>query len=329
MDWLKILATEGDPIEKEGVALGIEFPRYAEFWRRYVYPNRDPQNPSKLKKGFPSELEQLINSHYSVWYHLTVAFRQIEGLDNDLVDPSDPFFHLASAIDLIERTFVIAANLENGTPIAKRMTKEAYDQKTQSFWNEHYSKGFEKFLSDAKPVEIKLHSTGIQFSQCVSKSTSRRNFNRIAKKIREYRNILTHNPPLVRVVQNESIYLPVPDYLRDYKAALWSSNPPNPQHFKPVKDLISEMAVSLVESANELWSFLLTTAEKITDLGKFSERLITITADPNTTYIPESNCESGSVTTYAGGTADYPLQNVKPSGLHFIPPEETERHDDF
>ena len=88
--------------------LGELFPKYAEFWGGFVFLRRDPTDTSKLRADTPVEIEDIFNNHYYVFYQLTLTFRQIGRLSDNVLDVGDPLYHLATTVDLIERTFVAA-----------------------------------------------------------------------------------------------------------------------------------------------------------------------------------------------------------------------------
>jgi hypothetical protein len=106
------LGKEGDFYERKGVneyRLGEKFPRYAEFWAKYVFPYRDSSNldHTKLRSDFPVPIEDICNSHYSVFFHLTLAYLQLDYLgkipiSQSVLDTGNPLYHLASAIDLCQ-----------------------------------------------------------------------------------------------------------------------------------------------------------------------------------------------------------------------------------
>jgi hypothetical protein len=53
--WVDLLKNLGDPIDQEGAIqykLGETFPRYAEFWGKYVLPNETPLTQESCVKVF-------------------------------------------------------------------------------------------------------------------------------------------------------------------------------------------------------------------------------------------------------------------------------------
>ncbi len=295
--WIKQLAILGDPIEREGFTffnLGKLFPNYAKFWSIYVLPNRSTNDPSKLKSGFPPQVEDILNAHYYIFYQLVISGRQIANLSNPLVDVSTPFYHLATCVDIVERLFVLASNGQKKTDTKdvgawramskknhiylnsflhklkvekhnsdKRGTKLSqsdFDKKVENFWNGSYTNQFKKFKKSFRPVSLNFHNLTDIFNQRVPKNKSKKNFNRVANKIRRYRNLLTHSiAPLKIISENREVQLPIPKHLSVYKNARWSSESAtiNPEHYLPISQTLNELWLSLVNSLNELWEMTL------------------------------------------------------------------------
>ena len=136
-----LLSVAGDPIEIEGVTqcgLGEIFPRYAEFWAKYVFPNREQNDKSKLRSGFPVEIENICNNHYYVFYQLATALRQLKALPHPLLDIGDPLSHLATAIDLVERTFLASLQVKckfSEEALWFELDKDSFLKEVEEFWS--------------------------------------------------------------------------------------------------------------------------------------------------------------------------------------------------
>jgi len=270
----------GDVHEREGAlrfGLHTRFPRYAEFWARYVLPNRRENDPSKLREGFPVELEDLCNSHYGVWYHLTIAYRQIEALDYPHVDIADPLLHLGTAIDLVERTLFLALKLRSGLEgklLAARLTKEEFDQRAAEFWQKRYEKEYEVFVENNKPVNLRLHDG----QRVLSENLHEHGYQAFLKEsnvVRRYRNLLTHNLPPLRILAGAISQIPRPEHLPHYEKARWSSMliKHNPDHYAPAQEVIRELADELVTSINDIWVALLFTMSVIAQTPEYRDHL--------------------------------------------------------
>src|SRR4029079_13726056 len=99
MNWVKLLQQIGDNVERKGINdcnLGDMFPRYAEFWGRFVLKNRSPNDASKLRDGLDTQLEDIFNTHYSIFYQLTTALYQIKNINDPLLDVATPLYHLGA-----------------------------------------------------------------------------------------------------------------------------------------------------------------------------------------------------------------------------------------
>lgn len=276
--WLK---NYGDPIEMEGVqrfGLGEKFSRYADFWAWYVLPNRSKTDPSKFRDDFPQELEALCNHHYGVWYQLVIAYRQLEKLDDELIDISDPLFHLGTAIDLIERTFLLAFRITGRIAekdLSPPLTEETYREKAERFWTEEYSSRYADFLKKEKPVNLSLHSIGEVLETCMSGNAEFNAFKRATNAIRQYRNLLIHNLPPLKKKEGDIVHIPKPIHLHKYADARWSSQNTDSisNHYGPAGEIIRDLADTLVHAANDLWNVLLDRMDVIADSRQFSRKL--------------------------------------------------------
>jgi hypothetical protein len=267
MDAVASLEEYGDPYEKEGVInyqLGDTFPRYATFWHTYVLPNRDSADPSKLRLGFPQTLEAMFGTHYSVWYHLTIAYRQILDLDDYPAYVQDPFYHLGSAIDMAEQTIAMVLvekeRLNSNEPVQPLSNKDIL-RKTAKFCSD-YPKYFKAFSNRRKPVGVPLHSIkGLlidlfpeQDNEILTK------FDGETGKVRHYRNVITHNPILLNITKNGVIFLPKEKHLHKYDKPLWSSlirEDLIQKDFSRAETILLDLTSDLVVEINSLWKVLL------------------------------------------------------------------------
>jgi hypothetical protein len=304
--YVTLLEKAGDPYEKEGVIkyrLGERFPRYAQFWHIYVYPNRDEDDPSKLRRGLPRLLEELFGIHYSVWYHITVAYRQIANLAEFPSEVRDPLLHLASSIDMVERllaTALVERSRLNGDEPVKALCKVSYAVKTLKLWGK-YLEEFEQFRKQYKPVNLRLHNVGELLEQLVSEQHKRtlRSFQGIAGKVRHYRNTVAHRPVLLTLLQNGNILLPKEDKLHELAGACWSSLSREvvSADFVEAGDLLIDLADNLVTKANDAWEILLDEMEQIASSQEYSRWLTVSPKGPQKRFI--SDGPSGGITSSA------------------------------
>jgi hypothetical protein len=260
------LIEEGDPVEKEGCekySLHERFPRYAEIWGRYVWRRRDPEDSSRFRQGFPCELEYLFNHHYGVWFHLILAYRQIDALrqSNPLVDIGDPFFHLVTAAELVERAFVIAEEFESrlrGTTIIDELSEEI-QQKDRPFFPASHLEHLHEWLKEKEGMpEL--------FDKSVKQERLRNKFKTVSQKIRHHRNVLAHSLPPLRVVNKDGkVCIPREGFLSEYDHALWSSRRSDysPERYEIADVEIGNLADRLVRYTNDLWEKLSTTITEI------------------------------------------------------------------
>lgn len=278
MSEVKKLAIAGDPIERSGISYGLaeKFPNYAEFWATYVFPNRDESDSSKFRLGFPVELEAICNNHYSVFYHLTFAFRQIKflrevSLQIDApIDFSDPLIHLATAVDMVERTFVAVFQIKFQLE-KKPLTSEEFQKKSAQFWEKKYKDRFKGWEQNLSPVSLKLHDITTIFEEYVTKGPTKSEFITVSGNVRQYRNIFAHTLSPLRVIKAGVVHLPKQSFLKDYRDGHWSSGRDslNPDHFAPAIDVIEQLANNLVAAIDKLWEILLPIMAYIASLEKY------------------------------------------------------------
>src|SRR5258706_15996037 len=187
-DWVKRLQEAGDKIEKKGINecnLGDIFPRYAEFWGKFILPNRSDTDPSKLREGFDPQLEDIFNTHYSIFFQLTTTLCQIKDINNPLLDIATPIYHLGAAVDLTERLFVNVLK-ERGLLIITKLDRDQFTEKALKYYDDSYESSLEEFSVNYRPVQFTLYNVTNLFQENLTESG---NFRDISGKVRQYRNM--------------------------------------------------------------------------------------------------------------------------------------------
>jgi hypothetical protein len=333
IDWVLLLAERGDSVERTAVAqarLGEIFPKYAEFWGRFVYPNRDPEDPMRLRSGFDEKYERIFNSHYGVFYQITTALLQLKNLNNPLLDIATPIYHLGAAADLVERTFLAAYEAADKLSI-QPLTKVEYDEKCENYWSETYESAFREFTEKYVPVSVNLHITGKLVGMYITNEA----FKKASRKLRDYRNALIHGLPPLRLSRDGVTYIPNLKHLKHYRHALWSSKREdiNIEHYAPTEEVIAALASELIASVNDLWDVLIHLVGAM--LPPDSRQIIEVIVGDNfdhilpllsqaqmgqasgVVYVPPSPQNSGTgvpFTRYDGGTLT--VDWMKPSSFH-------------
>ncbi|MCC6973768.1 MAG: hypothetical protein IT322_07150 [Anaerolineae bacterium] len=269
LDWKSLLENYGDVVEKQGVSkcgLNDSFPNYAKFWGRHVLTNRDLQDPSKLKKDVQPEFEDIFNNHYGVFYQLTTAILQQEALiqkgylQNQGIDISTPLYHLATAVDLAERT-CFAILCAKGRIQLSPMDHEEFEARTAEFWSKKYSDNFGDFKKKYKPVNLPLHGV----SDVVSREVP--NWGHLCgdtfNKVRHYRNVFAHSLSPLKLTIDGHTYIPKESALHKYTQARWSSGSVDRNEYAPATEVISKLTQALITKMNELWEVLLEWMEEL------------------------------------------------------------------
>lgn len=296
-DWIALLEKYGDPFELKGLRLcnlGSTFPRYAELWAKYVLTNRDPLDPSKLSPKISPQVEDVFNNHYGVFYQLTFALNQLNNINNPLIDVATPLLHLGTSVDLTKRTF-IAALFALGNIEFKPLEKAEYDSQIENFWSKSYTKGVDDFLRSYRPVQVTLHSIDKLFEQHIK----HKDFRNASEQVRQYRNLMIHSLPPLKVEIDGVLYLPKVQSLNSYKDARWSSNryKLKKEDYDSAESIIRQLAANLISSMNNLWQTLLKLMEQLLPEMNQSEimrRISGVTSSPESVrYINRPATASG------------------------------------
>lgn len=320
-DWITLLALQGDPYERKATSIGlpIKFNQYAEFWGRFVFPNRDLSgNPeTRLKLGFPVEVEDIYNIHYSVLYHFTFAFEQLSILKSNTTLPieiSHPFYHLATACDLIERLLLKELQLTEQVSVSE-LNDEEYKAKTQVYWEKNYKKQFKKFdEEDHRSVSVSLHS---QEKYIPKELPHFRTFESIAGKVREYRNIFTHSISPLRLRRAGKTYLPKSDFIKHYKRWSAGRDQINQSQFEEATIIVENLAEELVKQSNELWINVIGLMDTIASMDKYRSVINVANAPlpyPEIRHFPLQDTDSNDYFVETGGSAEYRPAPLVPSG---------------
>jgi hypothetical protein len=245
------LAEHGDAIEHRWAAsvLGI-FPRYEEFWKKYVVPltnrvrpdvPRENENWLRFRSDAPQRLERMAMYHYSVFYYLARGLDEMNA--QNLEYPEDAFT-------------LLSACGENVLRFCRQISKIAKDF------------GKTKFLPN-QPPDLCLDTDP---QGCFVE-------------VENYRDTLLHYPVLGRRVAGSRLYLPKRECLDDVKES-WRAVAANfvPHRSPPPHETTFHITNSSGASALSLLLCLL--AEIISP--DFHSRFSLPTRPPSPTVIPFS-----------------------------------------
>ncbi len=331
-NWVSLLSTYGDPTEQKGISecdLGRTFPKYAEFWGKYIFPNRDSSDPSKLRSDIKPEIEDIFNNHYGIFYHLTTSLYQLKNLDVPVLDVATPFYHLGAVVDLTERVF-LATLRASGNLRIDALERDDFDGIAKDFWEQEYQDRFADFSKRYRPVSINLHNVSDLFEQFVPGNAK---FRKISNSIRHYRNTLIHSLPPLKLKIDDKVYIPQEKYLHHYATARWSSERTkvNIHHYGRAEEVIRDLTEGLTNTLNESWDSLIALVGEIipgqdgvNTLAQSVEMVsssATMGRASGVSYPEESgeatfnynNLTRKSEPINSGGTAEYiPLEDNKP-----------------
>jgi len=319
-DWIALLALQGDPYERDAASLGLihKFSRYAEFWGRFIFPNRDLSAPAeaKLKSGFSVEIEDIYNLHYSVLYHFSFAHAQVYAIKSNRnlpVEVGDPLYHLATACDLIERLLLNQLLLTGRVKLVE-LTRSEFDGEVESYWDEQYQKQFNRYAKEAyRSVSIPLHSQERLISQELQHYSD---FKNVADEVRQYRNVFTHSISPLRLILDGKIYIPKRNFIGRYKRWSAGRDQIDRSHFAEAVTVIEDLIEEIITKSNALWLNAIEMMDTIASMEKYRSAMLANTPlpYPETRHFPEHDDGSVEYTDDIGGSAVYKPPPLFPSG---------------
>ncbi len=222
------------------------FPNYDEFWRTVIVPMtvRDFNGGTDLRPGLDRDLELLAMSHYSCYCHLGAAHELLERVADIPYLYDDFFFHIDASVEMITKRFLIYCDKvwKKTDPSRKHPSLEG---KLGSDWHSKKS-AFEDW----------------------------------AREVICYRDVMTHDPKLGRVVSrsNQELWVPKYDKLRQKqhgKLTCYSPTWSDVRAFAFDADFVrlNELADRLMQEVpakiNELWPMLTEEFSKLSALGAY------------------------------------------------------------
>jgi hypothetical protein len=273
----------GDDFEKKFYPyLHKGFPNYEVLWRRFIVPltRREIDGSLQLKPGIDSLIEEMCMAHYSIYYHLGVAYERYN--EPKLIYWEDVFFHLGTATEMVERFLFALAKIYEKVQkkdLLIRLTEEKYN-KTVKYREVNYRNQFQKFQERGELTSVILHKMKEVIDRLCTELKSkevdeaRGDFYRLIEEIRKYRNTFTHNPRLARLLSvNRKEMIPKKEFLERY--SLWSqvtgSTPPNLTDFTEVENLIVDYQTGLELAINTLWSHLIKLLDTLATTSQYQQ----------------------------------------------------------
>jgi hypothetical protein len=129
-----IYAKHGDLLEQENwTRLSDLFPNHEKYWQEFVVPitsrNSEVYGITLLPKA-PSDWAKISQIHYSIFYHLTFASKQLGVAESKPIEGNyieNFYYHFGSAIDLVDE-FISRLKLTMGVPPPEMISKNRVDR---------------------------------------------------------------------------------------------------------------------------------------------------------------------------------------------------------
>ena len=259
------LSADGDGFEQRhwGILRGT-WPSYEVFWREFVVPLTGRPQDIKLRPGAGPLLEEMCMAHYSIFHHLVKAHLLLESLGQVWALPrteEDIFFHMAAATEMIDRLLLavwkIRQRVQRRAPPGA-LSADRLVQKATKYHPKGYASAYDRYLDTGRSVGIPLHNVrdlALELASAAAADDLAKDVWRIADDIRAYRNFLTHNPLVPKLVDRQGVVLlPKPEKLTAYD--LWSSaflSATAREDYTPASGIISDYLKRFEPCVDALW----------------------------------------------------------------------------
>lgn len=265
---LYTLSVNGDNTEKlYWRLLKDAWPNYEVLWREFVVPLTGRPDHIQLKQGTHPLLEEMCMAHYSIFYHLGRAHELLQSLEQKAELAryyDDIFFHMSAATEMVDRFLFVLWKVHvkvQGQADQEPLSLDEVVERAKGFHGKEYKKNYERYLDTGRSVSIPLHKIrdlGGFLIWVVHAEELGKEVWQIADHIRNYRNVMTHNPLIGQLIGPErAIYLPKQDKLSKYR--LWSHTfygETVQSDYVPASDIAEDYLGKFESRVNELWQKL-------------------------------------------------------------------------
>jgi len=227
------------------------WPNYEVLWQEFVVPlTRRPYD---------------IKLRHSIFYHLGRAHELFVSLEQEEVLArryDDIFFHMSAATEMVDRFLFALWKIHGkvqGQVVPEPLSIDDVVEQAKAFYGKEYQKSYERYLDTGRSVSTPLHNVREQLKTFLKSLDHAEELAKevwqIADHIRSYRNVMTHNPLIAKLIgPGQATYLPKQDKLSKYR--LWSSLffGETPQSdYVPASDIVEDCLGKFESRVNELW----------------------------------------------------------------------------
>jgi hypothetical protein len=266
------LAKDGDDLERQFWSeLRDRWPNYEILWQHFVAPmtmrvvNR---GDVRLRPGMDCRLEEMCMAHYYVFYHLAQTHELVVKHGREARWPhyyDDIFFHMSAATEMAERFLLalrkVQSHVEGLEPLGRLNADQVIEAATH-FYEEQYHSDYARLLDQGRSVNMVLHTREELIRPVLVRSGAEdiaTDLWKTANDIREYRNVLTHNPHMPMLVGEQEVFLlpkrKRPSQYRLWSAAFFGDNAEDDYVAGPT--LVEELLEEFETRLNALWGRLI------------------------------------------------------------------------
>ena len=279
------LSEDGDGFEQRHWGLLRDtWPSYEVFWREFVVPLTGRPEDIGLRPGTGLLLEEMCMAHYSIFHHLVKAHLLLESLGRVGTLPrteEDIFFHMAAATEMIDRLLLVLWKIHQrvqpeAPPVP--LSADGLVQKASEYHLKGYDLAYDRYLDTGRSVNIPLHNVRalvLSLASTAAADDLTKDVWRITDEIRGYRNFLTHNPLVPKLVDRQgAVLLPKLEKLTAYD--LWSSaflSSTAREDYAPAAEIISDYLKRFEPRVDALWTQVLQLVRDLAATAAYAQML--------------------------------------------------------
>jgi len=253
------LKIDGDDLEKVGWDLFIQdkFPNYEKFWQQFVVPRRR-KGSIHHKADLPMIEKEIIMLHYAIFRHLFFIYNNLDSLER-LEDFESRYIRLVSVLDIVEEFLIKLLTLSKKLNLSDEFLGK-FSKEELHFDTTRAKETIEKGKNYTLPLLSK-----IEIIKKIVDNERIRDFEKFARKVREYRNQLIHSWPRFHIYTPAGILIIRKELVNDKTFREWANvleemeNNPSfvKNNFIPIKGFIQNDADHLCVILNDIWEIAL------------------------------------------------------------------------
>lgn len=262
-----------------GHYLESTLPNYEVFWAMFIVPLTERPRDITFRPDVDPTLRRMAMAHYSVFWHLVTAHRLLNAmmtLPGEMALFFDSIlFHMSAATEMVEDFLFVWAQIESRTEdkrvsgVSPFSADKALEKATRFIDSKAYQKATRQFQERGRPVNISLHTERDAFHYFLEEAGAEaqaayKDFDKISRRVRHYRNTVAHNPILGKLMQTPGILLvPREEKLSQYDEWVKVFQSPRREDFVEATELGSAFLRETEETINTLWQHMIPYCQKL------------------------------------------------------------------